>query len=154
MISGLIVLVLGVILAQPGKFSGLAFVIVISLKLVFLVILPRRKQGFALDGLIVRQHVLTVFWGKWPFWFSVEVWVCGASVLPCLCSLRGALGQNGSFTEVKRDFCFSSSCGRQPCATSTVFGSFFRHCFGMPRESLAQNLHSAERLAQRRHLAL
>ena len=27
------------------------------------------------------------------------------------------------------DFCSSSSCfGRQPCATSTVFGSCFRHC--------------------------
>ena len=37
MIPGLLVLVLEDIVAQPGKFSGLAFVIVLSLELVFLV---------------------------------------------------------------------------------------------------------------------
>ena len=92
MISGLLVHVLGDILAQPGKFSDLAFVIVLSFELVFLVVLPRREQGFAFDGLIVRQHVFTVLQIKWPFWISVEVWVCGASVLPCLCSLWGRRG--------------------------------------------------------------
>ena len=87
MISGLLVLVLGDIVAQPGKFSGLAFVIVSSLELLILVFSPRRKQGFAFDGFIVRQHVFAVFRIKWRFWISVDVWVCGASVLPCLCSL-------------------------------------------------------------------
>ena len=76
MISGLLVLVLGDILAQPGKFSDLALVIVLSFELVFLVVLPRREQGFAFDGLIVRQHVFTFLQIKWPFWISVEVWVC------------------------------------------------------------------------------
>ena len=33
------------------------------------------------------------------------------------------------FFEVNDAFCFINSCGRQPCATSTVVGSFFRHCF-------------------------
>ena len=42
----MIVLALGDILAQPGKFSGLAFVIVLSLELVFLVVLPQRKHVF------------------------------------------------------------------------------------------------------------
>ena len=46
MISDLLVLVLGDILAQPRKFSGLAFVIVLCLELVFLVVLPQRKHGF------------------------------------------------------------------------------------------------------------
>ena len=39
MLSGLLGLVLGGMLAQPGKFSDLAFVIVPSLELVFLVVL-------------------------------------------------------------------------------------------------------------------
>ena len=43
MVSGLFVLVLGDILAQPGKISGLAFVIVLSSELVFLMALPRRQ---------------------------------------------------------------------------------------------------------------
>ena len=68
-----------------------------------LVVLPRRKPRFCVCWL-VRQHVFTVFRIKWPFGISVEVWVCGAAVLPCLCSRwgGGALGQNGSFTEVER----------------------------------------------------
>ena len=87
MIPGLLVLVLEDIVAQPGKLSGRAFVIVLSLELVFLVFLPRRKQGFAFDGFIFRQHVFTVFLIKWLFWISVDAWVCEASVLPRLCSL-------------------------------------------------------------------
>ena len=81
---------MGHIIAQPGKFSGRAFVIVLSLEFVFLVFLPWRKRGFALNGLNVngKQHVFTVFLTKWRFWISVDVWV------------GVALGQNGSFTEV------------------------------------------------------
>ena len=60
MISASSVLVMGDSLAQPRKFSGLDFGIVSSLELVFLVILPRRKQGFAFDGLIVQQHVFII----------------------------------------------------------------------------------------------
>ena len=45
---------------QPGMLSGISFVIVLSLKLVFLVFLPGEYKFFAFDGLIVRQHVFTV----------------------------------------------------------------------------------------------
>ena len=67
MISGSLVLVLGDIPAQPGKFSGLAFVIALSLELVLLVALPQQQQVFfAFDGLLVRQHVFTVL-GRMAF---------------------------------------------------------------------------------------
>ena len=83
MISGLLVLVLGDILAQPGKFSGLAFVIVLSLELVFLVALPQRQQVFfAFDGLLVRQHVFTVL-GKMAFLYfgrSLGLWGFGVAM--------------------------------------------------------------------------
>ena len=86
LISGLSVLD---ILAQPRKSSGLAFVIVLSLKLVSLVVLPPPKHDFAFDGLTVWQDVFKVFRIKKRFRISEEVWVFGASVLPGLCSLEG-----------------------------------------------------------------
>ena len=77
------------ILAKPQEFSGLAFVIVLSLKRVFLVALPQQKHDVAFDGLVVGQHVFKVFRRKWPFRISGEVWGFGALVLPSLCSLEG-----------------------------------------------------------------
>ena len=51
MISGLLGLVLGDMPAQLGMFSGLAFVVVLSLELVFWWFCQGENQGFAFDGL-------------------------------------------------------------------------------------------------------
>ena len=50
MASALSVLVLRDSLAQPLQLSGLSFVIVSSLKFVFFVVLPKRKQGRGVSG--------------------------------------------------------------------------------------------------------
>ena len=63
-------------------FSGLAFVFVLSLKRVFLVVLPQQKHDFALDGLIVGQHVYKVFPEKMAFsdfWGGVGSWGFGVA---------------------------------------------------------------------------
>ena len=64
MISDLLVLVLGDILAQPRKFSGLAFVIVLCLELVFLVLLPQRKLGLCVRWISRPAACLWSFSGK------------------------------------------------------------------------------------------
>ena len=51
MISALSVLVLGDSLGQLLQFSGLSFVIVSSLEVVFFVVLPKRKQGRGMSSL-------------------------------------------------------------------------------------------------------
>ena len=51
MISALSVLVLGDSLGQLLQFSGLSFVIVSSLEVVFFVVLPKRTKGRGMSGL-------------------------------------------------------------------------------------------------------
>ena len=80
LISGLSVLLLE---RHPRATSkNLAFVIVFSLNRVFLVVLRQQKHDFALDGLIVGQHVFKSFPEKMAFsdfWGGVGFWGFGVA---------------------------------------------------------------------------
>ena len=68
-----------------------------------LLVLPQRKQGFALDGLVVRQQVFTAFRIRGLVVFRSRFGFVGLRCCHAFVFFGGG-GKNGSFAEVKRRF--------------------------------------------------